>query len=80
MEINKLRRNAILLDCGCIVVAMVVLFLANRQLLPFAGLLAGALIAAAMMCGSIWCLMRARKLMRNNMAEIEHDASSNTEQ
>ena len=64
MELYKLRRNAIIYDCVCIAIAMVVLFLAHRQLLPHWALIVGALLAAAFMCASIWCLMRARKLLR----------------
>ena len=44
MEIYKLRRNAILLDFACIAVAMVVLYLASKQLLPQWALITGAVI------------------------------------
>ena len=67
MEIYKLRRNAILLDFACIAVAMVVLYLAYRQLLPQWALIVGTVIAAVLMCASLWCLLRARKLYRKAM-------------
>lgn len=64
MEFYKLRRKAIVYDCVCIAIAMVVLFLANRQLLPMWALIVGVLLAAAFMFASIGCLLRARKLLR----------------
>lgn len=64
MELYRLRRNAIIYDFVCIAIAMVVLFLAHRQLLPQWSLIVGALLAAAFMCASIWCLVRARKILR----------------
>lgn len=67
MEIYKLRRNAILLDFACIAVAMVVLYMAYRQLLPQWALIVGTVIAAILMCASLWCLLRARKLYREAM-------------
>lgn len=75
MEFYKLRRKAIVYDCVCIAIAMVVLFLANRQLLPMWALIVGVLLAAAFMFASIWCLLRARKLLR----EMEPSAPSRDE-
>ncbi len=78
MEIYKLRRNAILLDFACIAVAMVVLYLASKQMLPQWALIAGALVAAALMCASIWYLLRARKLLKQiqESSDKEQDAPS----
>jgi len=78
MEIYKLRRNAILLDFACIAVAMVVLYLASKQLLPQWALITGAAIAAALMCASLWYLMRARKLLKQmqESSDKEQDAPS----
>lgn len=80
MEINRLRRNAIIYDCVCIVIAMVVLYLANRQLLPMWALIVGALLAAAFMLASLWCLLRARKLLRQTLPTTAPQAEEVSDQ
>lgn len=69
MDYYKLRRNALLLDFACIAVALAVLFMANRQMLPMWALAVGAIIAMALLCCSLWCLLKARKLYRQNQTQ-----------
>lgn len=64
MTYYQLRRNALLYDFACIAIAMVVLYLANRQLLPLWALVVGALLAATCLIASLRCMIQARKIHR----------------
>lgn len=68
-----LLRMAIALDIACLAVALTILYCANRNLLPMWGLLAGALFALALICGSIYCLMAARRILKKHYERLPED-------
>ena len=67
------RKRALLLDFVTIALALAVLFCANAGLLPQWMLIAGAIVAAAVMGASIYCLLQARKVLREETQPPHHD-------
>ena len=68
---NKLLKRAMLLDFVCIALALAVLYVGNKGLVPEWVLILGAVLALAFMCASIYDLMTARRIEKARRKELE---------
>lgn len=66
-------KRALVLDFMCIVVSMVVLFMAYKQLLPFWALVTGALVALVLLVVSMYMYFKGRKMMKRAYSEEFED-------
>ncbi len=73
-ESFKLQKRALLLDFACIAVALVSLYLANKDLVPLWVLITGASIATVLLVTSIILLIKSRKIERAAL-KAENDAA-----
>ena len=60
-----------LLDFVCIALAIAVLYVANKQMLPQWLVIIGAILAAVFLCASIYYLMKARRIEKENLKALE---------
>ncbi|MBR6282828.1 MAG: hypothetical protein IKR25_00840 [Muribaculaceae bacterium] len=78
----KLCKRALILDFACIVVSMVVLYLAHKQLLPMWGLVTGALIALALLVVSLYLNFKGRKIIKRaeESETLNEESETNNEE
>ncbi len=57
----RMCKRALLLDFACIIVSMVVLYLAHKALLPVWALVTGALVALVLLVVSLYYFFKGRR-------------------
>lgn len=60
----KLIKRAMILDFVCIAIALIVLYTAHKGILPYWGLITGALLALAFMVAALYTYIKGRKILR----------------
>lgn len=81
MDGMKAYKRSLWLDCACIAVAAVVLYCANKNLLPASVLITGAIVALVLLLLAIGQLLKARRLFKQEaeqhaqlIEQAQHDA------
>ncbi len=69
MDGMKAYKLSLVLDIACIIVAAAVLYCANAQLLPTWALIAGALVACALLIAAVQQLLKARRIFKQEAAQ-----------
>lgn len=65
----KAYKLSLTLDCLCILIAAAVLYCANKMLLPMWALIAGAIVALALLIVAVKLLLKARKSFKQDAEE-----------
>lgn len=69
MDGMKAYKLSLTLDCLCILIAAAVLYCANKMLLPMWALIAGAIVALALLIVAVKLLLKARKSFKQDAEE-----------
>ena len=80
MDGMKAYKISLALDCACIVIAVIVLYCANKALLPMWALIAGATVAFVLLVAAVMQLLKARRCFKKEAEqrykEMRDDADS----
>ena len=77
MDGMKAYKMSLLLDCACIVIACIVLYCANKGLLPMWALITGAMIALGFLVAACALLFKARRAFKE-MSQLQRPADPDT--
>ena len=59
-------KRALLLDFACIAIALLVLYLTNKAMIPLWASIVGAIVALVLLIWSIACLLKGRKIAKQS--------------
>ena len=60
----KAYKLSLVLDGLCILISVIILYCANKELLPMPALIAGAVIAFGLLAGAVYLFMKARRIFK----------------